>query len=245
MTDAYCKNCGSKLNEDSNICLACSYHSDNDSNEKNEELEIVASGNNLKHGILNSVLFLVLAWAAFNYYTIMFAMVFLGERVNNSIINTMFGGAGYDDAFIIRTLIIIPACYLLGIIIISKLFKKMAASKLFVKITFLTCLILIVVFAFQMVHTAVVYFISDKAIEMVYPHNIDSVPDEVMFEISQSVLRWKLFVLLANILAVGGFVALMLKRYFKKQSLTLKKGVKTLLTQPKHFDFNSMFKQLS
>ncbi|WP_033826822.1 zinc ribbon domain-containing protein [Bacillus andreraoultii] len=239
MSRFFCENCGSKLNENSNFCPSCGHKLQNASNKRNESEEILSLSSSSKRNIINTILFILIAMFSVSFYIVVFMLAFKWEGVINAIYED------YDGSSFVL-FILLPLGYLLGIIIISKLFNSLKISKLFVKITFLTSLFMIITFTLHIIFTTFLYFNSEKAIEAVisdFPSDVGLHQGSIVEE-SQGVLKSKINILLINIVAAVGYITIVLSRYFRKQSLAFIPGLKSIFHQPNITKFKDVFKQL-
>ena len=237
MSASYCMNCGTKLHETGHFCSACGHKLEKDVHGGNEKGEILSLSKSSKIKVVNVCSFLLFVMFGAAYYIAVFMLGFRWELVTDSLFED------YSD-FPFKFYILLPIGYLLGIILISKLFTKMKVSRFVVKLTFLTSILVIFTFTLHLLYTIFLYFNSEKAIQAVigfYPSDV-GIHEYAIIEESKRTLKNKVNILIVNILAAAGFMAIVLNRYFKKQSTGFIAGLKSLKNQPGEFFW--IFKQL-
>lgn len=230
----FCGNCGSKLNENNNFCPSCGHKVHNGLDKNTEKGEILSLSNSSKKTIVNIVLLILFVMFSVSFYMVEFILSFNWEQVTNIIIDD-------NDGSSFSLFVLLPVGYIIGVIIISKLFKNMKVSKLFVKITFATSIFLIVTLTLHLLST-IILSVGNKNASGIGTGYVYSDPNYQNVIIG--VLKTKFYILLSNLIAVAGFIIIILGRYFKNQSSSFVTGFKSLIHKPSISKFIHVFKQL-
>ncbi|MBP1913351.1 DNA-directed RNA polymerase subunit RPC12/RpoP [Lederbergia galactosidilyticus] len=231
---SFCGNCGSQLNKNNNFCPSCGHKVHNDSKKNTEKGEILSLSNSSKKTIVNIVLLILFVMFSVSFYMVEFILSFNWQKVTGIIIDDYEGSS-------FSFFVLLPIGYIIGVIIISALFKNMKVSKLIVKITFVTSILLIATLTLHLLYIIFLFFGNKNALGIgsSYVYSDPNYQNVIV-----GVLKTKFYILLSNLIAVAGFITIVLGRYFKNQSMSFVTGFKSLIHKPSISKFIHVFKQL-
>lgn len=221
MSTNFCGNCGEKFTEQVNFCPSCGHVI----NGKASKEKILSVNDTTKINIFNLVGFLLIGAYSVQYFIQLYLYGLKWEKTTNLVVDS----AENDDMFIF----VLNFClFILLIIIFSIFFKKTFVSKVFVQVTFLTSLFSVITFSLHMLYTAFLYVNIQKGIKVIYGYH-----NEFAEEVVREILKYKLGLLAVVLFFVTLFVFIILRRYFKSQSINkFSEGIKSLVGKPFQMD---------
>lgn len=221
VTVNFCSKCGMKLSGQVNFCPTCG----NNVNGEQKTEKILSINHSTKTNIFNLVAFLLIGAYSVQYFIQLFIYGFKWETTTKGI-----QAIEYDDTIFMLALNF--CLFILLIIVFSIFFKKTFVSRTFVKVIFLTNLIGAIGFSLHILYTTFLYVNIHKGIEVIYGYN-----NEYAGEFVREILKFKLGFLVVLLFVMSIFIFIILKRYFKKQSIhKFSSGIKTLVGKPFRMD---------